>query len=733
MIRFCSAALLGIILVVPLVSRADAATQTFSSPSARGVRIDWCAHWGRDCGKPAADLFCKDAGFDSATRFVMDPDIGARGINTLVFGDGRLCQGTQCSGFRQITCSKTNVVTAPPNRLIAPAPLQPAPVQPQITLTPKPLAPKPPPAPPPPPAVATGKPAAPSFTAPLPQLRPSGGPANKIAGPVTTNPGAALAARLPGGAQIYRCHSTCEFPDFNDFKIDPTAPDRTDTFFWRIDRMATVDGLPQPHGIRWQIADRPFPTFAAGTKIDMNPPGLVASGDIGDKPGWFTGDFKALATKISGGRTLPPDSFYVRMLPMARAGGEVVGKPSNVIRVFYRGDPPTPPPLVLPDTSKPGDPDLFSIKLVSFTPPQFYDPNLWGCVVVAGYDKDKLTPSDLGYKVGWRYCPPDYRGPHQNITSVGDFVTWAANGIASAFDWVSGAYNGLKSLAVNTVLKYTGVCDVVGAAGGQTAAKGCKVAAETAVDAGMVALGVPPSMPNFNELMDKGVDAAVEFAAQNVSEQTGIPCVGPCEDALREGFKTVATTLKDTAFQPGCVGSDEAHQHGREALCLPAGVIAKPAPGAIDVPPTAVVEITRLRHLQSTNNYRSSCYVAGGIDFTNLFAGGTVWGPAQITMEVPTQQVKGKLYGFSRADLSPAMGFGKKLTIPLTFNKELKFEFPWTHQLWLSSQIPAPDEQYPRQDDWYTLYFGAEARISVSGNCSGGSESVLYQRMPDRS
>ena len=722
--RFWStAAFLGIVLAIPFAMRAEAATQTFPNPSARGVRLDWCAHWGRDCGKPAADLFCKDAGFDGAARFTEDPNIGARGIKTLVFGDGRLCTGAQCSGFRVITCSKADTAAAPVLRPVAP-------MAPKITLTPtpKPLA----PLRPAPPRVVTGKPAAPSLTTPVPQLRPKGGPGGRPAHAITTSPGAALAARFPGGAQIYRCHSTCEFPDFNDFKIDPATPDQTETFIWRIDRMATVEGIPQPHGIRWQIADRPFPTFAGGTKIDLNPPGLVASGNIGDKPGWFADDFKALATKVSGGLTVPPDSFYVRMLPVAKAGGAVVGRPSNVIRVFYRGTPPTPPPLVLPDTSTPGDPDLFSIKLVSFTPPQFYDPNLWGCVVVSGYDKDHITPAALAYKVGHRYCPPDYRGPHQNITSVGDFASWAANGIASAFDWVSGAYNGLKSLAVNTVLKYTGVCDVVGAAGGATAAKGCKVAAETAVDAGMVALGVPPSLPNFNELMDKGVDAAVEFAAENVSEQTGIPCVGPCEDALRAGFKATATSLKDAVYQPGCVGSDEAHQHGREALCLPAGVIAKPAPGAIDVPPTAVVEVTRLRHLQSTNNARSSCFVAGGIDFINQFPGGTVWGPAQTTMEVKTQQVKGELYGFARADLSPAMGFDKKLTVPLTFNKELKFEFPWTHKLWQSSQIPAPDEQYPRADDWYQLYFGAEARISVAGNCSGGKESVLYQRMPDR-
>ena len=36
----------------------------------------------------------------------MDPNIGRRGIATLVFGDGRLCNGPKCSGFRAITCAR---------------------------------------------------------------------------------------------------------------------------------------------------------------------------------------------------------------------------------------------------------------------------------------------------------------------------------------------------------------------------------------------------------------------------------------------------------------------------------------------------------------------------------------------------------------------------------------------------------------------------------------------------
>ena len=78
------------------------------------MRLDWCAHFGTGCGQAAADLFCRQNGFTSAARFTMDPNIGQRGIATLVFGDGRLCNGPQCSGFRAITCAEADVAAPAP-------------------------------------------------------------------------------------------------------------------------------------------------------------------------------------------------------------------------------------------------------------------------------------------------------------------------------------------------------------------------------------------------------------------------------------------------------------------------------------------------------------------------------------------------------------------------------------------------------------------------------------------
>lgn len=80
-------------------------SQSFVAPAINDFRLDWCRNWGVACGGPAAELFCKEKGFDKATRWSIEPNVGARGTPTLVFGDGRLCKAPSCAGFRVIVCA----------------------------------------------------------------------------------------------------------------------------------------------------------------------------------------------------------------------------------------------------------------------------------------------------------------------------------------------------------------------------------------------------------------------------------------------------------------------------------------------------------------------------------------------------------------------------------------------------------------------------------------------------
>jgi hypothetical protein len=67
-----------------------------------GLPLDWCLDWGKNCGKPAADLFCRYRGYRSATHFAVAEDIGG----TKLLKTGELCRNPSCDGFSYIVCER---------------------------------------------------------------------------------------------------------------------------------------------------------------------------------------------------------------------------------------------------------------------------------------------------------------------------------------------------------------------------------------------------------------------------------------------------------------------------------------------------------------------------------------------------------------------------------------------------------------------------------------------------
>ena len=78
---------------------AEASVRSFFAPEWNGSRLAACLSGSLGCGKPAADAFCKSIGYDQAVLFQREKTVAARAIGT-----GELCQGGQCTAFRQIKC-----------------------------------------------------------------------------------------------------------------------------------------------------------------------------------------------------------------------------------------------------------------------------------------------------------------------------------------------------------------------------------------------------------------------------------------------------------------------------------------------------------------------------------------------------------------------------------------------------------------------------------------------------
>jgi hypothetical protein len=75
----------------------------FTHPTLFNYLVDYCLHWGQQCGAPAADEFCRRKGFSRHKSFEVANDVGAKS-QTLVLGDNKLCGELTCDGFASIRC-----------------------------------------------------------------------------------------------------------------------------------------------------------------------------------------------------------------------------------------------------------------------------------------------------------------------------------------------------------------------------------------------------------------------------------------------------------------------------------------------------------------------------------------------------------------------------------------------------------------------------------------------------
>ena len=72
----------------------------YVKPMAGNRRLDWCLTWATDCGKPAANFYCKTQGHDKAVSFKIASDIG----KTRLLKTGEKCTQPDCDGFKYIDC-----------------------------------------------------------------------------------------------------------------------------------------------------------------------------------------------------------------------------------------------------------------------------------------------------------------------------------------------------------------------------------------------------------------------------------------------------------------------------------------------------------------------------------------------------------------------------------------------------------------------------------------------------
>ena len=79
-------------------------TFRYPYPKYGAYNLDWCHSWGVDCGKKAADAYCRYKGHLWSSTYAKNSDIGG----TKLIGTGQLCSYNWCDGFTEITCVGSN-------------------------------------------------------------------------------------------------------------------------------------------------------------------------------------------------------------------------------------------------------------------------------------------------------------------------------------------------------------------------------------------------------------------------------------------------------------------------------------------------------------------------------------------------------------------------------------------------------------------------------------------------
>lgn len=72
----------------------------FVDPKVDGVPLDYCLEWGGDCGKPAADAWCRARGFAAASAF----EVRTGSPPTRILSSGRICDMVFCDRIISLTC-----------------------------------------------------------------------------------------------------------------------------------------------------------------------------------------------------------------------------------------------------------------------------------------------------------------------------------------------------------------------------------------------------------------------------------------------------------------------------------------------------------------------------------------------------------------------------------------------------------------------------------------------------
>ncbi|MPZ49136.1 MAG: hypothetical protein GEU75_07530 [Dehalococcoidia bacterium] len=459
----------------------------------------------------------------------------------------------------------------------------------------------------------------------------------------------------------------------------------------------------------------------------------------------FTGgDDKPQGTQVSAGTTPGGtivdqldgveyliDAFYFRIVPLS-AEGDLAGGPSNSVTLKWAEKSPeneligealkcafsTPTPPGCP-TPTPPPPRPYVVEIVDYhgiVPPT----NPKTCFIVTkdawpadifGHNfttnqADAVT-SQKAYAAGKPICEPEPDEPECAIDDPFGCIGVALGFIGEGLEWIGDAWSDLKNFVITTFMEITqlgSLCEEL------DIESTCTQVVKTALDAALLALGIPPDIPSFEDLMDQGI----EYLAAQAASQISIP-PEVIEQAKQlnqyAGWADVDIEAKlkqeaEAAIKDNLEKQIEALQYSyaKNVGWLPNGVPVTPDPASSTQPPTLTLKLTRNPVVPGTF---ASCQLLVSSSVTNDFntPGFSVPASAQEWLK------PGIDYAIYSAEYLPVpiLNPGESVEIPIVLKPELT--------TWLYSH-PEVQMYWSLYELWFSLYAGGTVKLWATSGAS---------------
>lgn len=453
-----------------------------------------------------------------------------------------------------------------------------------------------------------------------------------------------------------------------------------------------------------------------GTKVTTAKPPAT-----GETPAAGSGA-KATMTKVTpalGSAGAPdvidtPMDFHIRILPMK--AGKPAGAPSNVVVAHYQ---PGPDPYGVQASEAITSESLkkkklaemneqatiYKIDILSFERPVFASPGRYGCIeVVTNPHQNTLGHPLFQFHPGEEYCPK--KNPDYQQKSDWDQFLEGVEGFGHAWNGLSWFYDKAKDYAATLFAEIIVPCGLLNELGDDAASTCQEIAKElasTAISVGLMAAGVPPSIPDLEGMSDlakgKAAKAATGYTCDLI-ESEGAECTPEMRKGLEEAYsKGIDQLQKDLIKQsnePDCGNLQEANAHG--LLPLPCfsnfpGAEVKPAPGSVETSPTVKTRITRTK---PDPKFAANCALHATLIVKNDIAG---YG-----------KTEAKPWPAAKAPIPPISGVGGSSVVTMSFGPRQ----PWH-----------PSGKQGATAEWHQLLMGATGTLNVTGSGTAAAQPPL--------